>query len=452
MSKLKRALQGLVLLVFILALAFLVFVVNQVGLPEEFFFSGYGILSSTVIVGVGTLFAILALLAFEVILRREQKAIAQAEQAFRDVNIFKQALEDVSDHISVSDVEGRVLYANRSVEKTTGFAMEEMMGKKVGSKELWGGLMGKEFYDDLWRTIKIEKRVYQGQLKNKDKDGHEYEVYLVITPILDERKVIKFFVSVERNITKEKQIDRAKSEFVSLASHQLRTPLSTVSWYAEMLLAGDAGVLNDEQKNYVEEIYQGNRRMVELVNALLNVSRLELGSFIVEPEPTHLIPIAESVLAEVKPLSEKKQVTITQKFAPDLPVFNVDPKLLRIIFQNLLSNAVKYTPEKGTITLEVVLDEKKENVSIKVADSGYGIPREQQEKIFTKLFRADNVKDLDAEGTGLGLYIVKSIIDQFKGKVWFESVLNKGTTFTVMVPLEGMKKKEGRTKLSESIY
>lgn len=259
------------------------------------------------------------------------------------------------------------------------------------------------------------------------------------------------------DMTKERQVDKAKTEFVSLASHQLRTPLSAINWYSEILLAGDAGPLNDEQKKYVEEVAVGNRRMVELVDALLNTSRLELGTFIIEPKPIDTVSLVKSVLGELKSDIAKKKQVVTEMFDEAIPQFSADEKLLRMVMQNLLSNAVKYTPDGGNITVGVSVgtsgshvDEKvleEDSLVFSVADSGIGIPAGQQDKIFSKLFRADNAKESETEGTGLGLYIIKSIVEQSGGAVWFTSKEKQGTKFYVTFPLGGMKAKAGTKKL-----
>jgi signal transduction histidine kinase len=240
-------------------------------------------------------------------------------------------------------------------------------------------------------------------------------------------------------MTKEKEIDKAKTEFVSLASHQLRTPLSTVNWYAEMLLAGDAGELGEKQKKYLDEVYRSNQRMVELVNALLDVSSLELGTFVIDPERVDICKLAENVIDEQRPQIDMRKIRFSFSCDKNVSFMQADPKLLRMVMQNILSNAVKYTPEKGRVELNVSVDNDKQDLQIKISDTGYGIPKNQQDKIFTKLFRADNVRDKDTDGTGLGLYIVKSIVENSGGKVWFESaggVGNKGTTFFVTLPLK----------------
>lgn len=241
-------------------------------------------------------------------------------------------------------------------------------------------------------------------------------------------------------------IDKAKTEFVSLASHQLRTPLSAINWYTEMLLAGDAGKVTDEQRGFLDQVAQSNKRMVALVSSLLNVSRIDLGTFAVDPVPTKFAEVADSVLFELTPQITEKKLEIKKFYDPQLPLIPADPKLLRIIFQNLLSNAVKYTTE-GSVTLTIKQLPKEKKVLISVADTGFGIPEEAQAKIFTKLYRADNAREKDADGNGLGLYIVKSIVEQSQGKVWFVSKEHQGTTFYVALPLSGMQKKQGSKAL-----
>jgi PAS domain S-box-containing protein len=265
-------------------------------------------------------------------------------------------------------------------------------------------------------------------------------------------------IGVNMDVTREQEIDKAKSEFVSLASHQLRTPLTSMGWYAEMLLAGDAGRLNPGQKEYIEEIYKGNKRMVELVNALLNVSRLEMGTFMIEPELADLVTLAKDAVKEQKPQMEAKLQTFTEDYGKSSLKFPVDVKLFRMVIQNLLSNAIKYTPEKGKITLGIKLlgqmPEKfkdfgrAEDVLVYVADNGMGIPKAQQGSIFMKLFRADNAKISVTEGTGLGLYIVKTIVERSGGRVWFESAENRGSTFYTLIPKQGMKAKKGSKALT----
>ena len=370
----------------------------------------------------------------------KQKAISIAD----DLKKFQMAVEGASDHIVITDPEGIVLFANKSAEIISGFKKDEIIGKKAGSKELWGGQMSDDVYKKLWHTIKYEKKPFSGIFDNIRKSGDKYEAAATIAPILGSSKEVLYYVGIERDVTKEKEIDRTKTEFVSLASHQLRTPLSSINWYTEMLLDGDAGAISKQQKTYLNEIYRGNQRMVELVNSLLNVSRLDLGTFEIILKKIQLRSIINSIIDEMKPtLNEKNQKIIT-KYPKIIHKFNFDPKLLRIIMQNLISNAIKYSPDDSEIGIKFLYNPKniKSTYVIEVSDNGYGIPDNQKEKIFEKLFRADNVRDKDTEGTGLGLYIVKSILEEAGGNISFTSKENKGTTFMVTLPKEGMIQKE----------
>ncbi len=376
-------------------------------------------------------------------MEHEKNKVASLVQ---DLEKFQLAVENASDHIVITDAAGFILYANKSVERITGFSIKEVVGKKAGSKELWGGLMSEEFYKNFWHTIKHQKKAFIGELQNRRKNGEVYDSMASVSPILSKSGEVAYFIGIERDISKEKQIDKAKSEFVSLASHQLRTPLAAINWYAEMLLNGDAGKLKTEQIEYIKEIFDGNQRMIDLVNALLNVSRIELGTLAIDSAPTDIKELADSVLNELAPQLLQKKQKVSKKYAKNLPKINLDAKIMRIVWQNFLSNAVKYTPDGGKITVSIAVSGK--DMLIGVADTGYGIPADQQSKIFTKLFRADNIRDKITDGTGLGLYICKSVIEQFGGKVWFESVENKGTTFYAKLPLKGVAKKEGSKGLN----
>ena len=305
-----------------------------------------------------------------------------------------------------------------------------------------------------YQDLPIEKAITErdiisiGLLDNlsvKAKNGRLFPIAMTIAPLLAKGEISGAII-LFRDITKDREIDQAKTEFVSLASHQLKTPLSAINWYSEMVLEEEVGPLNEKQKEYLKNLYDANRRMVELVNSLLNVSRIDLGAFAVEPAPTDFSAVADEVLTELKPQIGLKKLRLDKEYDKQVPSINADPKLLRIIFQNLLSNAVKYTAPNGVIGL--ALKKEGDNVLIRVTDTGYGIPAADQGKIFTKLFRADNVRDKEAEGTGLGLYIVKAVVEAGGGRIWFDSLEGRGTSFFITLPLVGMKKKAGTRGLT----
>lgn len=404
-----------------------------------------------------------------------ENANIAAHNVLEDLSIEKKELErarakeeaillSIGDGLLVTNDKGNIVLINTKAEESLGTNRQEMIGKsyfKVIQIEDEKGapiLMTESPISRSLKTGAITATSSAGpHYYYVRKDKTRFSVAITAAPVILDGKVIGA-IDIFRDITREKEIDKAKTEFVSLASHQLRTPLSTINWYSEMLLAGDAGALKEEQKKYINEVYKGNQRMVELVNALLNVSRLELGTFTVEPEPTDVVKVAQVVIDEQKPQFKAKKITFSEQFTKQLPKLNADPKLLRMVFQNLLSNAVKYTPDKGTVSMDIRLIKKGEfvhhqqvkgdSIAIVVSDTGYGITKSQQDKIFTKLFRADNVREKDSEGTGLGLYIVKAIIDHSGGNIWFQSEENKGSTFSVILPLAGMPKNEGTKTLT----
>lgn len=385
------------------------------------------------------------------------KKNSQLSLQVRETEKFKLAVDSASDHIIISDPEGIVIYANNAVENITGYSPQEVIGQKAG--KLWSVPMPTEYYQNLWHTIKEKKETYQGEITNRRKNGQEYIAQISITPILDDSDSVLFFLGIERDISREKSIDKAKSEFVSFASHQLRTPLTSVKWYTEMLLAGDAGEVSQEQLKYLKEIYVGSKRMVSLVTALLNVSRIEMGTFSVDPEQTNIAEVIDTVIDELKLQIAERQIKITKNIASLEPVL-ADQKLIRIVFQNLLTNAIKYTDVGGEITINLMQADAGAVINtmkitqpvwaVTVADTGYGIPAFQQDKIFTKLFRADNVRTKDTNGTGLGLYITKSIITESGGEIWFTSTEDQGSAFSFWLPLQGMNKRSGSRSLEEN--
>ena len=361
---------------------------------------------------------------------------------------FQQAVEYSTDHIVITDPDGIILYANRSVNTITGFTQKELIGTKAGSKANWGGLMPRSFYTHMWKELKRKKKPFEGKVNNRRKNGEYYVARATISPVFDGNGDIKFFIGIERDVTKEDQIDKMKTEFISLASHQLRTPLSAMKWFLEMLLDGDAGDLKKEQKEFVMKVNDSNERMIELVNSLLNVSRIETGRLLIEPMEIDLKHLVMDCVEYMKIKADAKQQVLKFHCEKSIKPIVLDPKLLRQVLLNLLSNAIKYTPEKGSIL--VTLTNRSRSIIISVKDTGYGIPKKEQEKIFSKFFRANNIVHVETDGNGLGLYLAKAVVDAFKGQLWFESEENRGTTFYISIPQKGVIAKKGEISLLEA--
>jgi len=392
----------------------------------------------------------------QTLLEEQQKAVLniledvekEKELTLQERDKIDTIVHSIGDGVFVVNENYKIILFNQVAAEIAGFTVKEAIGKRYDEVLVFNdektGEKADSFIHEVIKTGEPKEMSNHTILVNKN--GEKVAVSDSASPVKDRDGKVIGCVVVFRDVTKEREVDKAKTEFVSLSSHQLRTPLTSINWYTEMLLSGDAGKLNDEQKNYLTEIYEGTHRMVDLVNSLLNVSRIELGTFAIDPEPVDLVKMGESLINELRPDAEAKKMEVSFVHEPNLPIYNADTKLARMIFQNLMSNAIKYTPANGKVKLEIKL--KDQDILIAVTDNGLGIPRNAKDKIFTKLYRADNVRSSDTTGTGLGLYIIKSIVDKVGGKIWFDSTENKGTTFYVALPLSGWKKTEGSKPLT----
>lgn len=277
-------------------------------------------------------------------------------------------------------------------------------------------------------------------------DGTMVRIRAWSAPIRNAGGRMTSVVAVLEDTTAEYELDRAKNDFISIAAHQIRGPITAMRWQIDLLLDGDLGKISDEQRDLLKEMQSVNLNMNDLVVALLNVARIDLGTYIVEPSLVDLHVVVDDVLLEVAPKISSKDLKIEKEFDDGLPKLLFDPGMIHIIMQNLISNAVRYTKEGGHIRVGIA--KSGEAIVITVADDGYGIPQAQQSKIFTKMFRADNVKRVVVNGTGLGLWTTKAIVTQAGGTIGFVSNEGKGTTFTVKLPLKGLQKKAGTSRLS----
>lgn len=242
-------------------------------------------------------------------------------------------------------------------------------------------------------------------------------------------------ITLESLETEERQkaIDIMKSEFISIASHQLRTPLSVIKWTLKMCLDGDLGKLTQEQNNFLTKTYDSNERMISLVNDLLDVSRIEEGRFEYQFTKFDIKQLLKEVLDQYKVFIKEKELLVKTNIDDQGKILiRGDREKLFVVFSNLIDNAVKFTAKGGMIDILANKDKNRAQVTIK--DSGIGIGTEDQKRLFTKFFRAESAKRVQTQGTGLGLFIVKNIIKKHKGKIKIDSILNKGTTVVCCLP------------------
>lgn len=256
---------------------------------------------------------------------------------------------------------------------------------------------------------------------------------LLLEKMEDLQKLNSEFTKVNDEL---QDLKKVKSDSISAVVHQFRMPLSGIKWTLSMLLSGDMGPLNNDQKNFLMKSYENNARLIALVNDILIAGKIQSGKDHYELERTDIVDLIDSVFFEIELQASKRDVTIKydkEKFKTLSAVY-INQETMRVVLQSLLENAVKYTIEGG----KVELDAKRESdhLVISIGDNGIGIPKDQMKDVFTKFFRARNAIKQETDGSGLGLYITKTIVEKNGGKIWFESAEGKGSTFYFTIPLQ----------------
>ena len=373
------------------------------------------------------------------------------EQLKKERDRAQAIISSMDEGLFVVDKEYKVVLMNKAAEKLLGIPAIDAVGKDLtGLVSIFKD--GKELPQNerpVGKTLQSGEQIAYGLGDNVQavaRSGTKFFIALSTVPLLGSGGTVTGAMVIFRNINEEKKLDDAKTGFISIASHQLRTPLTSMRWFSEMLLAGDAGALNEEQKHFVERVYQGTDRMIDLVNLLLQIARVEGGRIKIEPVRIDFKTLTNGVALTLKAILDKKMQTVEVTADADpLPLILMDQEVVWQVVQNLLSNASRYSPEKAVI--KVSISTKGSMLEYAVKDSGIGIPKDQQAGIFEKFFRAENALKTVPEGSGLGLSLVKSLVEEWDGKVWFESEENKGATFYFTVPRSGMKKRAGEVGL-----
>ena len=343
-------------------------------------------------------------------------------------------IESLHDGIILIDNHHRIILINKSAERLVNLKRSELVGMAINRESL----EKRSGYENILKIF-FPANSYKSPSLNE-----QYEVVLnypapaildiATIPVMAAGGAVIGFLKNLHDVTREKEIDRMKSEFISIAAHQLRTPLSAIKWSLKMVLDGDLGNLNRETNEFITKTYNTNERMIRLVNSLLNVSRIEEGRFKYSFEQISIVELVDSTVQEFLPTTSAQNITLLwKKPGSAFPKITADADRLRLAIQNILDNALKYSQPKGSI--KVALTREGSYVNIAVEDSGVGIPKDEQHRIFSKFYRGSNVIKMQTEGSGLGLFIVKNIIDKHDGDITFSSKIGEGTTFTIKLPL-----------------
>lgn len=356
------------------------------------------------------------------------------------VKIETAQMQSIIAHMNIGivayDNDFNVLIFNPAAQEIFQIQESDVVGKKLSAamaSDVKLKILAQVVFSSLAPTVikRSDPGVFP-QVIDVSFDEPKLDLRVVTDKILDEKGNATGFVKLITNRTRETELLKSKSEFITVAAHQLRTPLTAINWALESI---ESSQLNPQQKELADTGFMAAKKMLKTVNDLLDVSKIEEGRFGYQFEEVNVVSYLEEVLSQQNAFA--KQYGIKLYFArPKEQQINVyvDQQKINMVLSNLLDNAIKYNVENGEVTVSVERQSDEPFAKIIIKDTGIGIPPNQMDKLFSKFFRADNVVKFSPDGTGMGLYIVKNIISRHGGRIWVESELNRGTTFYFTLP------------------
>lgn len=361
-------------------------------------------------------------------------------------------LRSIGDGLVVVDGDMKTLMINHAAQRMLGFTEKESLGKvwpelvRSGTDKISLPLSQTPLAKAIKGKTTVSTVTGAVAYYYETKHGIRFPVSITAAPIILNKKTIGA-IAIFRDITEEKKIERSKSEFLALASHQLRTPLTGIRWVAELLSQKEQ--FSEKGRQYINDINASARRLSILVDSLLDVSRIEMGRVAIKPEQVDAVLFIQNYIKQSEQAAAKKNTQIIFKEHPQKLTIVTDAVILHNIIHTFVVNSIDYTPPNGLI--ELFLKKKEKTFMIAVKDNGVGIPEDEQKNIFKKFSRGSNARTLQPDGNGLGLYLTYQMTKLLNGKIWFESEEGKGATFYVEIPLK-VKSKAGEVQLAEKKY
>jgi len=362
------------------------------------------------------------------ILSSQAAVVVNSSYMYREISEERKKdnalLSSIGEGVLAVDENQKIILLNPAGEQITGYLEEELLGKTVAET-----LNLKD--TPITKALKTGKSEILSEIILKKRDQESFPARFSVAATLDVNDKIIGAIVAFADISREKEVERMKQELISIATHELRTPITGIKGYLDMILAGDTGGVNEETKEIMQEMAGINQRLADLVDDLLNVGRIEQGRIEVKPVSMDISKSISEVIKEMSIQAKKKKLALV--FDSDDTIFvKADPDRTRQILVNLIGNAIKYTPA-GKV--EVVLEEKGHFVFIHVKDTGLGMSKDGQKQLFTKFYRVKTEKTRTITGTGLGLWICKQIVEMMGGRIWVESQENKGSKFSFSLPM-----------------
>ncbi|NOR86764.1 MAG: PAS domain S-box protein [Bacteroidales bacterium] len=376
--------------------------------------------------------------------KREKEIRKELDVANHQLKKLNHAIEQSMAIVVITDKQGQIEYVNPAFTKRSGYTFEEATGHKPGI--LKSGRHSDAFYKDLWDTI-LSGKTWKGDFVNKKKSGEEFWESASISPMFDKKGEITHFVAVKEDISERKileaelinskeqaeQANRAKSTFLANMSHEIRTPMNAILGYSEIL---SKLIKNPTQKDYLASIQSSGKTLLKLINNILDLSKIESGKLELSYEATNIEKIIHDVVGMFQVKVQEKGLEIITHIADNLPNFlHLDELSINQILINLINNAVKFT-KTGSVFIEVRarnISSNELDLILKVKDTGLGIAKEHQQKIFQAFEQIEGQASRGYEGTGLGLTITKQLVKQMNGKIELKSEMGMGSTFTIIL-------------------
>lgn len=334
-----------------------------------------------------------------------------------------------------------IILVNKAMEKFLGISKKELLGKNITpelSNDARYGLLSKLIFPSLAPVV-LEKSVdaYPEKIKVKFYQPKELILEIITTKVIDEKGKTYGFLRIIHDLTKEELLRKTQSDFITIVAHQLRTPLSGLSWILEILANKELGSLTSEQEKLIDDGKKAMKESLKTVEDLLNVAQIEEGRFGFQFSMTDIEKIIEDVFTKFEPVAKMDDVKlIFHRPEFQLKPFVMDPLRIKLVLEILVDNAIKYNVKNGDVRIKIDPFEGKPFVLISVEDTGLGISREDLPRLFTKFFRSRAALKGQTSGIGLGLYLAKNIIDRHGGKIWAKSAIGRGSIFTFSLPID----------------
>ncbi len=358
-----------------------------------------------------------------------QQKQRETEILNKDLLKFQEALKEASDYIAILDPNGRIVYTNTSLEKETGYKLEECLWKHP--YDFWRRWEKKDKVKGIWKKVATTKSAIVIDLFTTRKDGTHFISEVHISPILNKAWEIIFYLTIENDITQETAVKKMKDDFISLVSHELRTPMTVIKGFSKILLDENSWTLNTDQKKYLWRIYSNVNYLISMVNDMLDIEKLNSGKMSFQCKDFNIHELLLDMKEELDPMCADKKITLN--VTGKKQIIHSDEEKIKQVLINLIRNAYKFTPEHGKI--KIILSKKKQAVKIEVIDTWVWIKEEDFGKIFQKFGQVDWPLQKQHEGTWLGLNICQLIIEKLWWEIKFSSKYEHGSNFYFTLPL-----------------